>query len=214
MDAADQDAPPADPRVVPDRLRLPLSFDPALLLRDLTGLSAEWVAHYVRQNYSGDWGVLPLRAPAGETHLVRMIYADPTCRQFVDTALLAGCTYFREVLAAFRCPLLSVRLMRLTAGSEVKEHTDYDLRFEEGKVRLDVPVATNDGVEFYLNGRRVVMAAGGVLVPAALRPAPRRQPRRDGPGSPGHRREGERLADAAIPGATPTAGGLRTDDHF
>src|SRR5262249_35167050 len=135
----------ADPRVVPDRLRLPLSFDPDLLRRDLTGLSAEWIAHYVRQNYSGALGVLPLRGPEGETHPVRMIYSDPTCRQFVDTALLDGCPYFREVLGAFRCPLLSVRLMRLTAGSEIKEHTDYDLRFEEGKARLHVPIVTNDG---------------------------------------------------------------------
>jgi hypothetical protein len=160
MDAVERDEPPADPRVVPDRLRLPLSFAPDLLLRDLTGLSAEWIDHYVRQNYSGDWGVLPLRAPAGETHPVRMIYSDPTCQRFVDTALLDGCPYVREVLAAFRCPLLSVRLMRLTAGSVIKEHTDYDLRFEEGKARLHVPVVTNDGVEFYLNGSRVVMAAG------------------------------------------------------
>jgi hypothetical protein len=90
MDAVEWDGPPADPRTVPDRLRLPLLFDPELLHRDLTGLSAEWIAHYVRQNYSGDWGVLPLRAAAGETHPVRMIYSDPTCWRFVDTALLAG----------------------------------------------------------------------------------------------------------------------------
>jgi hypothetical protein len=161
MDTDDPDSPSTDPRVVPDRLRLPLSFDPDLLLRDLDGLSAaEWVSHYVRQNYSGDWSVLPLRAPAGETHPVRLIYSDPTCQRFVDTAFLAGCSYFREVLAALGCPLLSVRLMRLAAGSEIKEHTDYDLRFEEGKARLHVPVVTNDGVEFYLNDRRVVMAAG------------------------------------------------------
>jgi hypothetical protein len=76
----------------PDRLRLPLSFDPLLLARDLENLSAAaWVRHYVKQNYEGDWSVIPLRAPAGETHPLRMIYSDPARRDFVDTPLLDAC---------------------------------------------------------------------------------------------------------------------------
>ena len=54
----------------------------------------------------------------------------------------------------------SVRLMRLTPGSLIKEHTDLELSVEEGTARIHVPVATNSQVEFYLNGSRVVMDAG------------------------------------------------------
>lgn len=145
----------------PDRLRLPLTFDAALLARDLGRLSADaWVKHYVPRNYDGDWSILPLRSRAGETHPIRMIGADPTTKAFADTPLLARCDYFRRVLAAFHCPLRVVRLMRLTPGSRIKEHTDVDLAFEDGLVRIHVPVITNDNVEFHLNGRRVVMAAG------------------------------------------------------
>jgi hypothetical protein len=101
----------------PDRLRLPLAFDADRLVQDLAQLSSrEWIRHYVRQNYDGDWSVVPLRGPAGETHPIRMINADPTARAFVDTPLLEGCEYFRQVLAAFECPLRVVRLMRLTPG--------------------------------------------------------------------------------------------------
>src|SRR5215216_7921903 len=54
----------------PDRLRLPLTFDPVLLARDLDDLcSDEWVSHYVKQNYDGDWSVgriVRLRAPFGD----------------------------------------------------------------------------------------------------------------------------------------------------
>lgn len=146
---------------LPDRLRLPFDFDPALLARDLEGLRAVgWIKHYVQQNYDGDWSVIALRGKAGATHPVMMIYSDPTCRDFADTPMLAACPYFRQVLDTFEAPLRSVRLMRLTAGSVIKEHTDHELSFEEGTVRIHVPVVTNAEVEFYLNRNRVVLDAG------------------------------------------------------
>jgi Aspartyl/Asparaginyl beta-hydroxylase len=153
--------PVARPPRFPDRLRLPLAFDPDRLARDLAQLSSrEWIRHYVRQHYDGDWSVVALRSPAGETHPIRMINADPTARAFVDTPLLQGCEYFRQALAAFECPLRVVRLMRLTPGSRIKEHTDLDLSFEDGIVRIHIPVVTNADVEFCLNGSRLALEAG------------------------------------------------------
>ncbi len=146
---------------LPDRLRLPFCFDPELLAGDLQRLSAvAWIEHFVAQNYDGDWSVIPLRGKAGATHPITMIYSDPTCREFADTPMLAACPYYREVLATFKAPLQAVRLMRLTAGSVIKEHADYDLSFEDGTVRFHIPVVTNPDVEFYLNRARVVLEAG------------------------------------------------------
>ena len=148
---------------LPDRLRLPLSFDAALLARDLAALApGPWTAHYVPQNYEGDWSVLPLRCVAGAAalHPVRMIYADPTATAWEDTPALAAAPYVREVLAAFRCEKRVVRLMRLAPGSAIKEHTDLDLDDDHGQARVHVPIVTNDDVEFLLNGERVVMAPG------------------------------------------------------
>lgn len=145
----------------PDRLRLPFTFDAVLLAGDLARLSSSaWVRHYVRANFEGDWSILPLRAPAGETHPLRMIFPNPTCKTFVDTALLDECPYFRAVTGTFRCPLRTVRLMRLGAGSIIKEHFDHELSFEDGMVRIHIPVVTNDEVDFRLNGTRIVMEAG------------------------------------------------------
>ncbi len=155
----------ADPVQVqfPDRLRLALNFDPVRLEEDLGRLrGCEWIGHFVKQNYDGDWSAIPLRAPAGATHPIMMIYSDPTAKDFVDTPLLAHTPYFRELLAAFECPLAAVRLMRLGAGSIIKQHKDDDLAFERGAVRLHGPITTNPHVEFLLNGRRVVMAPGSV----------------------------------------------------
>jgi hypothetical protein len=147
--------------VYPDRLQLPFSFDPALLRRDLETVSATpWIAHFVSQNYEGDWSVIPLRCGAGETHPIRMIYSDPVATDFVDTPFLASCAYFRLVIAAFACEVRSVRLMKLTPGSVIKEHVDLDLDVESGAARIHIPVTTSPEVEFRLNGGRVEMKAG------------------------------------------------------
>jgi hypothetical protein len=145
----------------PDRLRLPLSFDPDLLVRDLASLSSvDWIAHFVKQNYEGDWSVIPLRGVAGAKHPVMMIYSDPTATAFEDAPMLAACPYFREVLGAFACEVQCVRLMRLTPGSVIKEHRDHDLDIESGAARVHIPITTNDAVEFELNRRRIEMSPG------------------------------------------------------
>ncbi|HXC54198.1 MAG TPA: aspartyl/asparaginyl beta-hydroxylase domain-containing protein [Rhizomicrobium sp.] len=140
---------------------MPFAFDPAALQHDLDGLAGDaWIAHFVQQNYQGDWSVLPLRGTAGAAHPVLAIYSDPTATAFEDTPLLARCPNFAAVLARFACELQAVRLMRLTPGSAILEHSDHDLSVEDGHARIHVAVATNPGVVFELNRRRVVLEAG------------------------------------------------------
>ncbi|MES3151822.1 aspartyl/asparaginyl beta-hydroxylase domain-containing protein [Sphingomonas faeni] len=154
-----------------DRIRLPFVFDPVALADDLDrvvaaaaiqtgGNATAWIDHFVPQNYDGSWSVIPLRGVAGATHPVRMIYADPTATAFADGPLLAHAPHIRAVLERFACPLQTVRLMRLTPGSQIKPHRDHDLAAETGAARIHVPITTNPQVEFMLNDIRVTMAAG------------------------------------------------------
>jgi ribosomal protein S18 acetylase RimI-like enzyme len=145
--------------LVPDAVKLPLRFDPARLQADLTRILAEeFVPHFNTAYYQGDWSAVPLRSIGGRAD---QIYPDPTARSaFADTPLLARCAYLNEVLATVRCPQQSVRLLRLKAGSVIKEHSDFDLGFEDGEVRLHIPIITNPGVEFILNQVRVIMNEG------------------------------------------------------
>ena len=146
---------------LPDRIRLPIDFDPAALATDLARFDEDdWTAHPVRQNYEGGWSAIALRAPAGESHPNRLIYADPTATDFVDTALLDRAPYFRAVVARFDCPLKNVRLMRLEPGSRIKEHCDPDLDAENGWTRLHIPIQTGADVVFLVNGRPVEMKPG------------------------------------------------------
>ena len=146
---------------LPDRISLKLSFDHELLKQNLTALEAHsWIDHFVKQNYTGTWEVLPLRGTAGATHPVMMIYSDPNCVNFENTPFLQQAPYLEKVLATFQCPLQSVRLMRLTPGSEIKEHCDHDLSAELGQVRMHIPITTNPEVDFFLNQTRVPMNPG------------------------------------------------------
>jgi Aspartyl/Asparaginyl beta-hydroxylase len=138
--------------------RLALRFDAERLLADLSRLSSgAWTPHFNASFFEGDWSGIALRASASDRGLSAGAAASES---FTGTEALAACSYFQEVLAAFRCPLKSVRLLRLAPGSIIREHSDFDLGEELGEVRLHVPVATNSQVEFYLAGKRVVMDAG------------------------------------------------------
>ena len=55
-----------------------------------------------------------------------------------------------------------MRLLFLAPQSVVDEHTDPTLALEEEKsmIRLTIPIATNDGVAFYLNDQIVPMKVG------------------------------------------------------
>lgn len=147
-------------RVFPDRKHLSLSFDARRLEADLAILrDTPWTRHFVHSNYQGDWSAIALRAPAGETHPIRLISAGPA-KGWVNTPLLAAMPAIQAALARIAAPKLSVRLMRLGPGSCILPHGDLDLAAELGKARLHLPIVTNPDVRFVLNGELVPMAPG------------------------------------------------------
>ena len=144
---------------MPKSLRLPLSFDPDRLKADLALVQPdEWTPHFNTSYYEGDWSGVALRAVGGRAG---QLYPDPTATtRFADTPILDRCPYFQEVLAAFQCPLTSARLLRLAAGSSIREHKDYKLGYEDGELRVHVPIVTNADVAFFLEDERVIMGEG------------------------------------------------------
>lgn len=157
------ETPQQSPFAFADRARLPFSFDASGLRDDLDRIGGgDWVDHFVKQNYEGDWTVLPLRFTAGATHPIMQAYSSPSATAFEDGPLLDRTPCFREVLARFECPLQAVRLMRLAPGSAIKEHRDHDLAAEWGAARIHIPIVTNPQVEFLVNRTHVAMEPGSV----------------------------------------------------
>ena len=144
---------------MPDYLQLPFQFDAALLKADLAKVATdEWLKHFNQYNYEGNWSVASLRSNGGRT---KQIYPDPhSAEKFEDTEILARCPYVREVLETIQCEKESVRFMLLAPGAKIKEHKDFFMGFEDGVIRLHIPVVTNAQVEFYLNNELVTMHEG------------------------------------------------------
>lgn len=139
-------------------LRLPLACDLPRLQADLLSVApAGWHPHFNTGYYEGDWSGIPLRGQPG-IHVP--LYTDPTRSDFADLAAMDRCEYVPALLAQLQCPVESVRFLKLAAGSGIREHRDFGLRFEEGVARLHVPVHTNPGVSFGLAGEIVTMGEG------------------------------------------------------
>ena len=145
-----------------DRLRLAMGIDVSAMQSEIAVLTrGDWTRHFVTQHFDGDWLVLPLRAPVGADHPILQIANNPGTKHWTDTpwvdTLPACADWVRN-----QCPgrVGAARLMALAPGSHIHEHRDAALSAADGMVRLHLPILTNDGVDFRLNGTRVVMAEG------------------------------------------------------
>lgn len=140
-------------------LKLPFQFDTEKLVRDLSLILEEkWIAHFNKADYEGDWKVIPLYAEGGDDS---KIFALPTSDSMIsETSILKECHYFKEVIDSFKCPILSARILRLGMGAEIKPHRDHALGYEDGNFRLHIPIITNPGVRFILDGNLLPMLPG------------------------------------------------------
>jgi hypothetical protein len=141
------------------RIRLALVFDPVALCADLAQLQPDdWVPHFNTAYYDGDWSGVALRSVGGRP---TQLYPDPAASEpYADTPTLARCPNLTAALDRFRCELLSARLLRLGPGALIREHQDYKLGYDDGEVRIHVPLSTSPEVEFQHVGERVDMLAG------------------------------------------------------
>ncbi|MDQ2770214.1 MAG: aspartyl/asparaginyl beta-hydroxylase domain-containing protein [Bacteroidota bacterium] len=138
-------------------------FDAARLQQEVARLeTAVWREHYNRRSYEGNWSTLQLRSLHGQldNNAAVPVGTTPGENPFRDTELLAQCPYHREVIDFFRMEKNSVRLMKLDAGAIIRPHHDHNLNYEQGEVRLHIPVITNPQLEFYLEAERLRMAEG------------------------------------------------------
>ncbi len=145
----------------PDRVKLPLTFDVEKMQTDIKALG------FAAFNY---YDAVPLRSPA---HMVDPSlpppppaddYADGTWTDWKNTKMLEDSPYLSEIVSFFQqhTRVTLVRILRLAAGEEVREHTDptLGLHIERSVVRLTIPVFVKEGVTFYLNNTPVEMKTG------------------------------------------------------
>ena len=159
MSLATPDVPDAsNDEALPTRLKLPFAFDADALAGEALAFDqSEWIRHFNRAYYEGDWSGVPLRSPHGRL----TIGPDPSgTAPWLDTPYLERCPEIRSVLAELACETRSVRLLRLGSGARILEHEDHNIGVDFGFVRLHIPVVSGPGVEFVLGGEPLHMTPG------------------------------------------------------
>jgi hypothetical protein len=145
---------PHMPSDLPMLARLPLLFDAARLQAALAALPAQaWQAHFNTGYYEGEWSGVPLLTPVDAPTPLAPGTGEPQPGAQCDA-------FWQAQLARFEATVRSARLLRLGPGARIREHRDYDLGLSDGDLRLHVPIATDERVEFLLDGRRVPMQPG------------------------------------------------------
>ncbi len=133
-------------------LKLPFSFDVATIKEELAQFSKGdyydiynpsvtletlWSKHFIE----------PTGGPDGPIH-------------FLPNEALKKCPYLLSIHDSFECDKETFRVHTLDAGASIKPHRDIGYSFEHGKVRLHIPIETNDQVEILLDGEPVQMNTG------------------------------------------------------
>lgn len=132
-------------------IRLPLNFDVAALQREAAQFSeSDWDRH--PQSFEGNSALILVSAHGGRNNH----YNGP----MQATSQLARCEYIQQVLASFGSVIGRSRLMRLDPGCQVQPHCDVDYSWRH-RVRIHVPIITDDHVMFESIGNRAVHMRAG-----------------------------------------------------
>lgn len=131
---------------LPDRIQLDQQYDIGQLQNDVRTIVSSLL-----QPFYVYYSPVPLASDV----------KDPSEHDWSEEPMLKDCPYLQKIFSEFKTEITSIRLMRLEAGAELKEHTDPTLDAVHREiVRLTLPVFSNDQVLFLLNKTEVPMKPG------------------------------------------------------
>ena len=139
-------------------IKLPLQYDADAMLKEANSLADSWLLHYNSRDYTGEWKAIPLRSVGGTT--TQAVATPGNNNTFLDTPLMEQCPQIKAAVDSLECEKMAVRLLNLRAGAVVKEHKDPGLYYEEGEVRLHIPLVTNEKVEFFIEDEMITPLPG------------------------------------------------------
>jgi len=140
-------------------LKLPFQFDEEKLVQDLSLLlDRKWTPHFNTSDYEGNWKAISLYAEDGDEANIAAL--PNTNSKKLETSALYQCSYIKEVINTFKCPILTARILRLGVGAEIKPHRDHELGYENNNFRIHIPICTNNKVQFVLDGEHLKMLPG------------------------------------------------------
>ena len=130
--------------------RLPFNFDFGRLEQELQSIDeSEWTPH--PQGYKGNDALLLITVNGEDNH-----YTHGPMRLCPRIEKLP---YIKQVAATFNTVVGRCRIMRLAPGQSVDTHCDINSYWRH-RMRIHVPITTDDAVKFYCDDQEMHMAAG------------------------------------------------------
>lgn len=141
-------------------VRLDTTYDTDRLKADMETALAEGEGHLNRTwRHGTGWKTVALVSVDGRTDADALRWAGWDAN-YQPTPILDRCDYFREIVDGFHCPVYRVRLSNLAAGQAINPHRDRGDTWAIGKIRLHIPIVTNEDVWFFIDDQRVIMREG------------------------------------------------------
>lgn len=135
-------------------IKLPVCFDVERLQAEVRQFEeADWRSH--PQKFAGN-AALRLVTRDGDDN-------DDVVGNMLPTEHLWRCPYIRQVIRSFGVVVSRSRLMRLAPGSVVPQHSDTNFHWFN-RVRIHIPIVTNDSVFFHCEDKTVNMREGEAWV--------------------------------------------------
>lgn len=111
-----------------------------------------------KHNYDGNWQSIALYAPDGDS--TNIFAHNDSKSELKPSPILESCNYLQKVIASFKAPILSARLLNLAVGSVIKPHKDFQMGYENHNCRIHIPITTNSKVSFVLDDENLTLLPG------------------------------------------------------
>ena len=138
-------------------VRLPRTYDVALLQRDLNTLQEVRRAPQPGPYHKGEWTGIALYSMGGRQSTFPSAAGTD---QYQETEELQRAPYFKQILDELKCPKEVVRILFLPPEGHIKDHFDFHTSFQFGLLRLHIPIVTHPDVAFLIDGQRMSWNAG------------------------------------------------------
>ncbi len=133
-------------------LKLPFHFDVSIIKEEL--------AQFSKSEYSDIYNPSVTLETLWLKHFIIPIGGPNEPVKFVPNEALKKCPYLLSIFKTFECQVETFRIHTLDAGASIQPHHDTGYCFEQGKIRLHIPIQTNDQVEILLENEPVKMKEG------------------------------------------------------
>lgn len=133
-------------------IKLPFDFDVAKIRQEL--------AQFSKTDYTDIYNPSVTLETLWLKHFIVPVGGPDVPVKFLPNEALKKCPYLLSIFNLFECQVETFRIHTLNGGASIQPHHDTGYSFEHGKVRLHIPIQTNEKVEILLEGEPVKMKEG------------------------------------------------------